>query len=46
MAVTDDDPESQVKKRRVMLQDADLRNQSRNGDTGTYLRGLRSTSTK
>jgi len=28
---------SQAEKRRVMLQDADVRNQSRNGDTGTFL---------
>src|SRR5215469_12863552 len=31
------DQEEQAEKRRVMLQDADVRNRSRNGDTGTYL---------
>jgi hypothetical protein len=31
------DQEEQAEKRRVMLQDADVRNRSRNGDTGTFL---------
>jgi len=31
------DQEEQAEKRRVLLQDADVRNRSRNGDTGTYL---------
>src|SRR6516165_12462708 len=38
MSVTDDDdPESQVERRRVLINDARVRDQSRNGDTGTYL---------
>src|SRR6516165_8426909 len=38
MSVTDDDdPESQVERRRVLLNDARVREQSQNGDTGTYL---------
>ena len=31
------DQEEQAEKRRVVLQDADVRNQSRNGNTGTFL---------
>jgi hypothetical protein len=31
------DQEEQAEKRRVVLQDADVRNRSRNGDTGTFL---------
>ena len=31
------DPESQAERRRVLQNDARLREQSRNGDTGTYL---------
>src|SRR5215472_3351660 len=31
------DQEEQAEKRRVMMQDADVRNRSRNGDTGTFL---------
>src|SRR5215471_2023562 len=31
------DQEEQAEKRRVLLQDADVRNRSRNGDTGTFL---------
>ena len=31
------DQEEQAERRRVLLQDADVRNRSRNGNTGTYL---------
>jgi hypothetical protein len=34
---TDDNPESQEERRRVLLNDARVREQSQNGDTGTYL---------
>jgi hypothetical protein len=35
--IDDDDPESQAVRRRTLLNDARVREQSRNGDTGTYL---------
>jgi len=35
--MTTSDQEDQADKRRVLLQDADVRNRSRNGDTGTFL---------
>ena len=31
------DPEDQAERRRVLINDARVRDQSRNGDTGTYL---------
>jgi hypothetical protein len=38
MSVTDDnDPESQAEKRRVLINDARVREQSRNGDTSSYI---------
>jgi hypothetical protein len=35
--MTTDDPESQAEKRRVLRNDERVRNQSRNGDTSSYL---------